>query len=178
MTAVAHTRIFSPHPKNMNATDTELEISRLLDAKRDCIWKAWSDPKLLAGWWCPKPWITEVRAFDFRPGGDFHTYMHGPDGKGGTAESDNPGCFLEIVPEEKIAGTTMLTGGWRPATPWLPLTMIITMRDEANGTRYIARCLHKDAADAKRHLDMGFHEGWNTCITQLEALAQNLAAGK
>lgn len=159
----------------MAANDTDLEISRLLAAKRDSIWQAWSDPKLLPEWWCPKPWVTEVRAFQFYPGGSFHTFLHGPDGKGGTGTSDNPGCFLEIVPKERIVGTSMLTGGWRPAISWLPMTMIVTMADEGTGTRYIARCLHKDAADAKRHLDMGFYEGWGTCISQLEALAQKLA---
>lgn len=160
----------------MSANDTDLEITRLLAAPRDCIWQAWADPGLLAQWWCPKPWVTEVRAFDFRPGGDFHTYMHGPDGKGGTGESDNPGCFLEIVPSERIVSTSMLTGGWRPVSSWLPMTAIITMSDEGNATRYTARCLHQDAADAKRHADMGFHEGWGICISQLETLAQKLAA--
>lgn len=162
----------------MDANSTDLEISRLLAARREFIWKAWSDPRLLAEWWCPKPWVTEVRAFDFRPGGSFHTFMHGPDGKGGAGTSDNPGCFLEIVPKERIVGTSMLTGGWRPAASWLPMTAIITMSDEGNGTRYVAHCMHKDAADAKRHADMGFHEGWGICISQLEALAQKLARGK
>jgi hypothetical protein len=36
-----------------------------------------------------------VRAFEFWPGGDFYTFMRGPDGGTG----DNPDCFLEIVPE-------------------------------------------------------------------------------
>ena len=71
----------------------DLEISRLLRAPRALVWKAWTDPAHLKEWWCPKPWTTEVRAFDLRPGGAFYTFMRGPDG--GT--SDNPGVFLEIV---------------------------------------------------------------------------------
>lgn len=160
----------------MSQDDTVLEISRLLNASRERIWRAWSDPKLLAQWWCPKPWVTEVRAFEFKAGGSFHTYMHGPDGKGGEGESDNPGCFLEIVPRKRIVGTSTMTGGWHPAVSWLPMTAIITMADEGDGTRYVARCLHKDAADRKRHEEMGFYEGWGTCISQLEALARSLPA--
>ncbi len=152
----------------------DLEISRYLAAPRAKLWRAWSDPKLLAQWWCPRPWTTEVRAFAFEPGGDFHTFLRGPDGKGGEGTSDNPGCFLEIVPQERIAFTTMLTGGWRPAQSWLPMTAIFTMADEGAGTRYVARCLHLDEAGAKQHDEMGFFDGWGTCITQIEDLAKTL----
>ena len=158
----------------MTNPDTDLEISRFLAAPRARIWKAWSDPKNLAQWWCPKPWTTEVRKFDFRAGGDFHTYMTGPDGKGGTGESDNPGCFLEVTPMERIVTTSVMTGGWRPAEPWMPMTAIFSMQDEVDGTRYIARVLHLNEQHKKQHEEMGFFDGWNTCITQLEEFAKAL----
>ena len=115
------------------AGSQDLVISRLLRAPRAALWRAWTEPSLLKEWWCPKPWTTEVRAFDLLPGGAFHTFMRGPDG--GT--SDNPGCFLEVVPQTRIAFTSMLLGDWRPATPWMPFTAAISMADEAGGTRYI-----------------------------------------
>ena len=158
---------------NENAAGPEshdLVISRLLKAPRAKVWRAWSDPQLLRQWWCPKPWTTEVRAFDMRPGGAFHTFMQGPDG--GT--SDNPGCFLEIVPMEKIVSTSALVAGYRPGTPWLSMTAVITMADEGDGTRYIARVMHPDEATRKQHEEMGFYEGWGICITQLEEFAQQL----
>ncbi len=147
--------------------DHDLVISRLLKAPRAALWRAWAEPDRLKEWWCPKPWVTEVRAFELRPGGAFHTFMSGPDG--GT--SDNPGCFLEIVPGERIVSTSMLLGGWRPATPWMPMTAVITFADEAGGTRYTATAMHPDAATRERHAQMGFFEGWNLCIDQLEAFA-------
>jgi uncharacterized protein YndB with AHSA1/START domain len=64
----------------MNTQSTEshdLEITRILKAPRRLLWRAWSDPNLLAEWWCPKPWKTEVKAFEFYPGGAFHAYMSG-----------------------------------------------------------------------------------------------------
>lgn len=158
----------------MTEQSNDLEISRYLAAPRARIWKAWSDPKLLAQWWCPKPWVTEVRKFDFRPGGDFYTFMRGPDGNGGEGTSDNPGCFLEIVPHERIVSTSMLTGGYRPHKSWLPMTAIFSMQDEGEGTRYTARALHMNAEEAQKHKDMGFYEGWGICITQLEEFAQSL----
>lgn len=148
--------------------DHDLVISRLLKAPRASLWRAWTEPDRLKQWWCPKPWVTKVRAFDLRPGGAFHTVMSGPDG--GT--SDNPCCFLEIVPGERIVSTSMLLAGWRPATPWMPMTAVITFADEAGGTRYTATAMHPDAATRERHAQMGFFEGWNLCIDQLEAFAR------
>lgn len=148
----------------------DLVISRLVRAPRAKVWKAWSDPGLLKQWWCPKPWTTEVRAFEFHSGGAFHTYMSGPDG----GSSDNPGCFLDIVPQARIVMTSLLTGGWRPATPWLAMTAIVTMVDEGEGTRYVATVMHPDEATKDKHEAMGFFQGWNTCIDQLETFAQTL----
>jgi uncharacterized protein YndB with AHSA1/START domain len=149
----------------------DLVITRLVRAPRATLWRAWSQPDLLKQWWCPKPWVTEVRAFDFRPGGGFHTFMSGPDG--GT--SDNPGCFLEIIAHERIVFTSMLTADWRPASPWMAMTAVISMADEADGTRYIARVMHPDRATRDRHEQLGFFDGWNTCITQLESFALSLS---
>lgn len=146
----------------------DLVISRLLQAPRHTLWRAWTEPELLAQWWCPKPWTTEVRAFDLRPGGAFHTFMRGPDG--GT--SDNPGSFLEVVPKQRIVFTSMLVGDWRPGMPWMPFTAVITMADEGAGTRYVARVMHPDTATRSKHEQMGFFDGWSACITQLESFAQ------
>jgi uncharacterized protein YndB with AHSA1/START domain len=79
-----------------------------------------------------------------------------------------------VVEAQRIVFTTMLTSGWRPNSPWLGLTAIIAMADEADGTRYTARVMHKDAADSKRHEGMGFFDGWGICITQLEEAAGRL----
>lgn len=152
----------------------DLEISRFVNAPRKKVWQAWTDPEILKLWWCPKPWTTEVRAFDLRPGGAFHTYMTGPLPDGTTGESDNPSVFLEIIPERKLVGTSMLTAGWRPAAPWIGITSIFTMEDEGEGTRYVARCLHLNAEGAQKHVEMGFYDGWGTCITQLEEVARGL----
>lgn len=154
-------------------TDKELDlvISRLLRVPRALVWKAWTDPAHLKEWWCPKPWTTDVLKFDLTPGGAFHTLMRGPGGE----TSDNPGAFLEIVPQSRIAWTSALIGDWRPAAnPWLPMTAIITMEDEDAGTRYVATLLHKDRATRDQHEQMGFFDGWGTCIDQLEDFAASL----
>jgi uncharacterized protein YndB with AHSA1/START domain len=160
----------------MSADSTEIDesrdlvISRALHAPRAALWRAWSEPELLKEWWCPKPWMTEVRAFDLQPGGAFHTFMKGPDG--GT--SDNPGSFLEVVPHSRLVFTSMLTAGWRPAVPWIGFTAIITMSDEGTGSRYTARVMHPDEASREQHEKLGFFDGWGAVITQLDEFASRL----
>jgi uncharacterized protein YndB with AHSA1/START domain len=153
--------------------DHDLIISRVINAPRAAVWKAWTEPELLKEWWCPKPWTTEVRAFDLRAGGSFHTFMKGPDG----GESDNPGCFLEVIRETRLVFTSCLIGGWRPATPWMSFTAIISMADEGENTRYIATVMHPDQATRDRHEELGFFDGWGTCTDQLAALAVKLGQG-
>lgn len=149
----------------------DLVISRLLRVPRALVWKAWTDPAHLKQWWCPKPWTTEVLGFDMRPGGTFHTLMRGPGGE----TSDNPGAFLEIAPLSRIVFTTALVENWRPAAaPWMPMTAIITLEDEGAHTRYVATVLHGDRKTRDQHEQMGFFDGWGTCIEQLEAFAASL----
>jgi uncharacterized protein YndB with AHSA1/START domain len=153
-----------------NADPHDLVITRTLRVPRQGVWRAWSEPDLLKEWWCPTPWTTEVKAFDLRPGGAFHTLMRGPDG----GISDNPGCFLEVVPQARLVMTSMLTADWRPAKPWMAMTAIVTMEDDGDGCRYTARVMHPDDETRAQHEKMGFYDGWGTVITQLEAFAQTL----
>ena len=154
-------------------TDDKLDlvISRHLRAPRALVWKAWTEPAHIKEWWCPKPWTTEVVGFELAPGGSFHTRMTGPNGE----TSDNPGSFLEIVPESRIVFTTALIAHWRPAAePWMPFTAFIALADAGEGTRYVASVLHKDKATRDRHEQLGFFDGWGTCIDQLDSFAGSL----
>lgn len=54
--------------------------TRTLDAPRDLVWKAWSEPERLAHWWGPTGCEVEITRFEFRPGGRFVFSMTLPDG--------------------------------------------------------------------------------------------------
>lgn len=159
-------------------TDTVLTISRRIAAPRSAVWAAWVDPRRLEEWFCPKPWKAEVRTLDLRPGGAFGTIMHGPEGE---RHDEGDGCILDIVPGERIVFTSVLGPGWRPRIGSgegcdLPMTAIITMSDDGDGTLYSGRVLHANAEDARRHSEMGFEPGWGAAIAQLEDVAQRLAS--
>lgn len=150
-------------------SDRELVLTRLMDAPRANVYRAWTEPALLSQWFAPKPWsITKVQT-DLRAGGASLIVMSDPDGN----EFPNPGLYLEVVPNEKLVFTDAYTSAWVPSEkPFMTVT--ITFADEGGKTRYTARAMHWTVADREAHEKMGFHEGWGQCAAQLEALAKTL----
>ncbi|MGE0752255.1 MAG: SRPBCC family protein [Variibacter sp.] len=150
----------------------DLELVRTVDVPPQLMWKAWTTPKHLLPWFCPKPWMTVDCEIDLRPGGIFRTVMRSPEGQ----DYPNLGCYLDIVENKRLIWTDMLGPGYRPARGG-PLgdgecgmmTAILTFAPEGKGTRYVARALHQTEADRKKHEDMGFEQGWGTCLDQLVA---------
>ncbi len=151
------------------ASDRELVLTRLIDAPREKLFRAWTEPELLKQWFAPLPWTTPHAEMDLRPGGSSLIVMRGPDGK----EFPNPGVVLEVVKNEKLVFTDAYTKAWEPsAKPFM--TAIITFADEGGKTRYTARVLHWTAEDRRAHEEMGFHQGWGQCADQLAALAAKI----
>jgi uncharacterized protein YndB with AHSA1/START domain len=75
---------------------------------------------------------------------------------------------------ERIVGTSMLLGGWRPATPWIALTNVFSFADEAGGTRLTACAMHATADSVEQHRQMGFFDGWGTMLAQWDAFSAEL----
>jgi uncharacterized protein YndB with AHSA1/START domain len=156
-----------------NRTDDRLDLTltRMIDAPRELIWRVWTDPEHVKKWWAPKPWTTVACEMELRPGGIFRTVMRSPEGQ----DFPHTGCFLELVRNEKIVWTTALEPGYRPARnadgsadcATLSFTAVFTLEERAGKTSYLVRVLHRDEADRKKHEEMGFHDGWSTCLDQL-----------
>ena len=152
----------------------DLVLERVVDATPSLIWRAWTEPKHLMPWFCPKPWSVSECDIDLRPGGRFHTVMHSPEGDA----FPNTGCYLEVVPQKRLSWTDGLQPGFRPATSGghLPfhMTALITLEPHGSGTKYTAIVLHSDEAARKQHEEMGFHDGWGTALTQLVAYTKTM----
>ena len=73
-------------------------VTRVIDAPRELVWKAWTEPKYVKQWWGPKDFTAPFCEMDFRMGGKFLYCMKAPDGQ----EFWNGGEYFEIVPHEKI----------------------------------------------------------------------------
>lgn len=154
---------YTPDPK------LDLVLERDIDVPRELVWAAWTQPEHLRHWFTPAPWTVASCEIDLRPGGIFHTVMRSPEGE----EHPNTGCYLEVVPHERLVWTDALLPGYRPsAQPFL--TAILTLEARGQGTRYRAVALHRDAAERQRHEEMGFHAGWGKALEQLVAYAKTL----
>jgi uncharacterized protein YndB with AHSA1/START domain len=151
------------------SADRELMLTRLIDAPREKLYRAWTDPTLLKQWFAPLPYITPVAELDVRPGGSAFIVMRGPDGK----DLPNHGVYLEVVPNQRLVSTDAYTKAWEPSEkPFM--TLILTFEDEGGKTRYTARVRHWTAADREAHEKMGFHQGWGICADQLTALVTKI----
>ena len=148
----------------------ELVLTRIIDAPRAKVYKAWTDAKLLKQWFAPLPYTTPVAELDVRPGGANYIVMRGPDGQ----DMPNRGVYLEVVENERLVFTDAYTKAWEPSQkPFM--TVILTFEDAGNGkTKYAARARHWTDADRETHEKMGFHRGWGICTDQLAALAAKI----
>ncbi len=79
----------------------EVVITRLVDAPREVVFKAWTEPKRLKQWWGPRGFTTPFCAVDLRPGGVFHYCMRSPEGR----DIWGKGVYREIVVPERIVYT-------------------------------------------------------------------------
>lgn len=148
--------------------DLDLTISRIIKAPRSAVWSAWTDRASFEQWWIPAPAKCKVVEMDLRPGGSFVTRMSE---NGGDFVPHLSACFLDVTDRERIVFTNSLVGGWRPAEqPFM--TAIITLKDHPAGTDYVAHVMHKSPDDRNMHDEMGFYDGWGTCLNQLATFAE------
>ena len=150
--------------------DHELVLIRVLNAPREKVFRAWTEPELMKQWFAPRPWTTPKVEVDVRPGGASLVVMRSPEGE----EFPSRGVYLEVVKNERLVFTDAYVTAWRPSEkPFF--TGVITFEDAGAGrTKYTARALHWTAADREAHEKMGFHEGWGQCAAQLEEVAAKL----
>lgn len=80
------------------AADREVVSWRVLDAPRERVFAAFSDPGQLARWWGPDEFTNTIQDFDLRPGGRWRIIMRAPNG----AEFDNESVFVDVVPPRRI----------------------------------------------------------------------------
>ena len=115
-----------------DASDREIVITRVFNASRELVWKAWTDPEHIVKWWGPRGFTTTIETMDFRVGGAWKHVMQGPDG----VRYPNKSTFKEIVTHEKIVFSH---GGGRED-------------GEAPGANFVATWTFEDEGEGKTRL--------------------------
>jgi uncharacterized protein YndB with AHSA1/START domain len=140
----------------------EFVITRRLKAPRALVWRTFEDPYLLAQWWGPENFTSEITRLEFRAGGQWHVTMRRPDG------SEHPVRyqFVEILVPERIVYRP-----WRSAEAVNPPpTYLATLTFEALGdeTIFTMRAEFDSAAHLAVAIEGGFFEGTNQAFDKLE----------
>ena len=160
----------------VNETE-RMVVTRIFDAPRELVWKAWTDPKYVMQWWGPKGFTAPVCRIDFRVGGKFLCCMRSPDGQ----EGWTAGEYYEIIPQEKIVYSMYFADseGNRvdPSQFGIEHEAIedardmVIFEDFGNGQTKLTLIGNESMESAK---DSGQLEGWNQILDKVAAVIADL----
>ena len=155
------------HPDSSEpTTDRAFVHSRVVDAPRERVFRAFSDPVRLARWWGPKGFSSTFSEFDFRPGGAWQFVMHGPDGR----DYQNRITFDEIRPPERLR---YQHGGADDLEP-VQFRTTVTFEDLGRGrTRLTLHAVFPSAAERERVIKA--YRADKGAVETLSRLADHLA---
>jgi uncharacterized protein YndB with AHSA1/START domain len=148
----------------------ELTITRIFDAPRELVWKAWTEPDRVKRWWGPKSFTVPIIKIDLRIGGKCLYLMRSPEGQ----DFWSTGTYREIVPNEKIIVTDSFAdekGNVVPASlygmtgDW-PLELVVTVTFEAKDGKTKFTLRHAGLPEGEMR-DMT-KVGWNESFDKLE----------
>ena len=149
-----------------NFAEREVVITRIFDAPRALVFKAWTDPKHLKRWWGPKMFTNPVCEVDARVGGAWRIVMRGPDGV------DYPcgGVYRKIVEPERLVFTNIATDN--DGNPILDGLTTVTFEEQGGKTKLTLTTRAVALVDYAAAYLQGMEAGWTQ---SLESLAEELA---
>jgi uncharacterized protein YndB with AHSA1/START domain len=159
-----------------HAGETDFTLSRVFNAPRELVWKAWTDPERLKHWWGPKGFTWVSGTLDLRPGGLFHYCMRSPDG----SEMWGKFRYHEIAAPERLVFIVSFSdaeGGTirHPMSPTWPLEVqnTMTLSEQRGRTTLTLTGLPHNASEAERHTfrkgHAGMQQGFKGTLDRLEA---------
>ena len=142
-------------------TEPSFIFTRVLNAPRALVFKAWTDPSHLAQWWGPLGFTNPVCELDVRPGGAIRIDMKGPEG----TVYPMTGTFREIVEPERLVFTSSAMD--EKNQPLFEVENIVTFTEDTGKTTVVVRAsASKLTAEAAQYL-AGMEEGWSQTLDQL-----------
>jgi uncharacterized protein YndB with AHSA1/START domain len=118
--------------------DCEIVSSRNINAPRELVYRAWSEPIHLKNWWEPKGFTNTFNEFDFRVGGKWSYIMHGPEKGNYVNECE----FIKIEKPLLIA--------WRRFSK--PIFQVVTTFEEVfnDKTKIVFKMLFNSADECRK----------------------------
>ena len=144
-------------------------MTRVFDAPRELVFKAWTDTKHVAQWWGPKRFTNPVCEMDVRPGGAIRIHMRAPDG----VVYPMTGVFQEIVVPERLVFVSSALDD--KGNSMFDVLSIVTFADQGAKTALTLQLrVIKATAVAPQYLK-GMEMGWTQ---SLDRLGEHLATAQ
>jgi uncharacterized protein YndB with AHSA1/START domain len=143
----------------------EVRITRVFDAPRERVWRAWTEAEELARWFMPHGFSVPQCEVDARPGGRLHMLVHGPDG----SDMANDGAFEEVDPPSRLV---VSTGAFQDANgvPMLEVRHTVTFAELEGKTELAIHSVVLKASPELAAALAGMEEGWLQSLDKLDAL--------
>jgi uncharacterized protein YndB with AHSA1/START domain len=135
-----------------------LGITRIFDAPRHLVFKAWTEPGHLVHWWGPRGFTSTILVNDVRPGGTYRVHMRGPEGD----DHWSQGVYREVVEPERL----VMAGAWTDADgkPTSPETLLTVTFEEQQGKTKLT--LHQAVFESVTVRDE-HRGGWTSSLDRL-----------
>ena len=156
-------------------------VTRVFDAPRELVWKAYTDPKYVMQWWGPKGFTCPACEMDFRVGGKSLLCMKMPDGQ----EGWNAIEYHEIVLHEKIVSSMYFSDSKgnkiEPEELGIEdasidgLYDVTLFEDIGNGQTKLTFIGNDTMQNA---IESGQLEGWKETLDKVAAVVEGLAQAK
>jgi len=144
--------------------DRQIRIERVFDAPRDRVWRAFTDPKLVAQWWGRGHKLV-IERMGVERGGHWRYVEHGPDGVHGFE-----GRYREVTPQERLVQTFEWDG-----MPGHVAVDTATFEDLGDGrTKVVTTSLFHTTEEHDGMLRSGMEPGLNQSYAALDRLLTTL----
>jgi uncharacterized protein YndB with AHSA1/START domain len=146
--------------------EREIVITRVFDAPRALVFKAWTDPKQLMLWWGPNGFTNPVCEVDARVGGAWRIVMRSPDG----SEYPCGGVYREVVEPERLVFTNIATD--KEGNPVIDGLTTVIFAEHGGKTKLTLQTRGVAVVAYAAAYLAGMETGWTQ---SLERLAERLA---
>jgi uncharacterized protein YndB with AHSA1/START domain len=145
--------------------DTQIVITREFDAPRGLVWRAYTEPDLIARWWAgDRGRVTSIEV-DLRVGGSWRYVMVANDG----TEVAFHGEYREIVPAERLVSTEVFE-----MVPDDYAVDTATFEETDGRTRLSVLVEHTNREARDMHIASGMEVGLQEAMDHLERVAISL----
>lgn len=151
-----------------SVTDPRVEatLTRIFSAPRELVWKAWTDPQMMARWWGPKGFTNPVCEMDVRVGGKILIHMRAPNG----AIHPMTGTFDEVAEPECLVFRAVPVD--HDGAPLLESLTTVTFHDVGGKTKVIVHASAAPIAPIGSEMLKGMNMGWSQSLERLADLIE------